>query len=126
MQKIGTVTELKRAKSKLPSEIYKETLRIVVMLDENFGSERDVENDDGGYVAIVETIEDLNNFAKQCVELDSPTLEYVEPLGSDYINAFYLYNEYTFGITLLMPIAIAPVTLIKELDNSQPSVFPNI
>lgn len=126
MRIIGTAVELEQAKARLPDEVYHETLRIVTMLDDQFDAGRDVENDDGGYVAIVETIEDLNNFAKQCVELDSPTLEYVEPLGSDYINAFYLYNEYAFGITLLMPISIAPATLIKELDNSQPSVFPNI
>ena len=126
MHIIGTAVELEQAKARLPDEIYAETLRIVTMLDDQFGSERDVENDDGGYVAIVETLDDLNDFSKQCVELDSPALEYVEPVGVDYISAFYLYNEYAFGITLLMPITIAPATLIRELDNSQPSVFPNI
>lgn len=126
MYKIGTVAELEQAKARLPDEIYAETLRIVTMLDENFGSERDVENDDGGFVFVAENLKDLYYFIQNYTDLDGPMLEYVEPVGLDYINAFYLYNEYVFGITLLMPITIAPATLIKELERDQPSVFTNV
>ena len=89
------------------------------MLDENFGEDRDVDYDDGGYVCIVENKEDLDYFAQNCVELDSPTLEYVShiPTGKEpYLNVFFLVNEYEVGITLFVPMSIASERFLKEAE----------
>ena len=119
MLKAGTVAELVslELKEKIPAEVSQEALKIVTMLDENFGEDRDVDFDDGGYVFIVESKEDLDYFAQNCVELESPTLEYVEFISSDkepYLNVFFLVNEYEAGITLFVPMSIAPERFIKE------------
>jgi hypothetical protein len=124
MYKAGTVAEFEELdiKGKIPAEVYQEALRIVSMLDEIFGPDREVEFDDGGFVFIAEDEEDLDYFAKNCVKLESPPLEYVEEILCDeeiYLNAFFLYSEYEYGMTLFLPISIAPEVLLKEYDASK-------
>jgi hypothetical protein len=125
MYKVGTVAELKKLElqGKIPEEVYQEVLRIVTMLDEIFGEDRDIDFDDGGYVFIAESREDLEYFNRNCVELDSETLEYVELVSSatePYLNAFFLYNEYEQGATLFVPVAIASERLRKQfLDETK-------
>ena len=119
MYKAGTVAELEslELEGKIPEEVYQEAHRIVTMLDENFGEDRDIDFDDGGYVFIAESKEDMDYFAQNCVELESSTLEYVELVLSEkepYLNAFFLVNEYEFGITLFVPMSIAPEKFLKE------------
>ena len=118
MYKAGTVGELSAIQDKIPEEVYSAALSVVTMLDETFGEDRDVDNDDGGVVFIVENEGDLHGFSKQYVELDSALLEYVELVkaqGEPYLNAFFLYNEYEYGITLLIPVSIAPETLLRNV-----------
>ena len=119
MIQAGTVAELVSLdlKGKVPEEVCQEALKIITMLDENFGEDRDVDFDDGGYVVIAESKEDLDYFAQNCVELESPTLEYVELVPSEkepYLNAFFLVNEYEAGITLFVPMSVAPERFLKE------------
>jgi hypothetical protein len=123
MFKVGTVTELEalELEEKIPEEVYREILRVVSYLDEVFGPERDIDQDDGGFVVIAQTKEDLNYFAEKYVELESPTLEYVESILSEkepYLNAFFLVNEYESGVTLFLPMSIAPERFLKEADLS--------
>jgi hypothetical protein len=93
--KFGTVAELEslELKGKIPEEVYQEALRVVSYLDDTFGAGRDVNFDDGGFVVIVENKDDLYSFAQNYVELESPTLEYVESVPTEkepYLNAFFL------------------------------------
>jgi hypothetical protein len=121
MFKIGTVAELMAfdLEEKIPKEVYREAFNIVTMLDELFEASRDVEFDDGGFVIIAESKEDLNWFAQNCVELESPSLEYVEIVHSDkepYLNVFFLVNEYEQGVTLFVPVSIAPERFLREAE----------
>lgn len=123
MYKAGTVKELESLdlEGKIPEEICREALKVVTMLDENFGEDRDVDYDDGGYVVIAKSKEDLDYFDQNCVELESPTLEYVELIPSEkeaHLNVFFLVNEYEAGITLFVPMSIAPERFIKEAKSS--------
>ena len=106
MYKFGTVKELNAVNMPVPEKVYKEVLSIATMLDERFGAERDVENDEGGFIFIAFNNSDLTYFKKNYVELNSELLEYVLPVD-DYFNAFYLYG-YDFGISLFLPASIAP------------------
>ena len=56
MYKLGTVKELKAINMAVPEKVYQEALSIATMLDERFGAERDVEDDEGGFIFIA-----LNN-----------------------------------------------------------------
>jgi hypothetical protein len=89
------------------------------MLDDIFGKDRDIDFDDGGVVFIAKDKEDLTYFSQNCVELESPTLEYVELISSEkepYLNAFFLVNEYEYGMTLLVPMSIAPERFLREIS----------
>ena len=59
MLKAGTVAELEslNLEGKIPEEVCQEASKIVAMLEENFGEDRDVDFDDGGYVCIAESKE---------------------------------------------------------------------
>jgi hypothetical protein len=122
LHKAGTVAELEglELRGRIPEEVYLEMLRIVTMLDERFGEERDIDCDDGGYVFVAENQNDLEYFDANCVEpeIQIHSLEYVlliETEKEPYLNAFILYNEYEFGVTLLLPMSIAPGFFLKEL-----------
>lgn len=126
MLKVGTAREVESSafKHKVPKEVCQEALRIVTMLDDNFGDDRDIDEDDGGIVLVIENETDLADFCqKYDVELDSPLREYIELVQADkepYLNVFFLYNEYEFGITLLIPMSIVPKPLLEEfLHESQ-------
>jgi hypothetical protein len=119
MFKAGTVKELEALglEEKLPEEIYQEVLRVVTYLDDTFGAERDVEFDDGGYVCVAQNQEDIDYFDKNCVELESRALESVDIVRSKkevYLNVFFLVNEYESGVSLFVPILIAPDRFFKE------------
>jgi hypothetical protein len=121
LYKAGTATELEELNlgDRIPEEVNREALRIVTMLDEIFGSDRDVNFDDGGLVFIAESKEDLVYFDQNCVALESPSLEYVElvPSGREpYLNAFFLVNEYEYGMTLLLPMSLAPERFLREIS----------
>ena len=106
MYKFGTVKELNAVNIAVPEKIYQEVLSIATMLDELFGAERDVEDDEGGFIFIALDSADLSYFKKNYVELNSELLEYVLAVD-DYFNAFYLYG-YDYGISLFLPKSIAP------------------
>ena len=106
MYKFGTVKELNSINMIVPEKVYKEVLSIATMLDERFGAERDVEDDEGGFIFVAFNNSDLIYFKKNYVELNSELLEYVLPIDN-YLNAFYLYG-YDFVISLFLPASIAP------------------
>lgn len=106
MYKFGTVKELNAVNMSVPEKVYQEALNIATMLDEQFGAERDVEFDEGGFIFIALDNADIAYFKKNYVELNSELLEYVLPVD-DYFNAFYLYG-YDYGISLFLPVSIAP------------------
>ena len=120
MLKVGTVQEVEclAFKDKVLKEVYQEAFRIVTMLDEHFGGDRDIDQEDGGFVLVIENEGDLTDFCKEYnLELDSPLREYVELVKTEkepYLNVFFLYNEYEFGITLLIPIPIVPRSLLED------------
>jgi hypothetical protein len=124
MYKAGTVAELEELDitESIPEEVYQEAFNIVTMLDQMFGDDRDIDMDDGGFVFIAEDQEDLEYFHQNCVNLESETLEYVELVPSQkgpYLNAFFLYNEYEQGMTLFVPMSIAPESLLQRLSDNE-------
>ena len=126
MYHVGTVAELSAIEPHIVKEVYREALRIVSMLDEQFGEERNVENDDGGIVFIVLNEEDLTYFGQHYPDLDRDLFEYVELVESEkepYLNVFYLYNEYAYGISLFLPISIAPSVFRKAVLQGLEKVY---
>ena len=93
MYQLGTVAEYKSLHLPIPEEVKRKVSEIAVMLDEQFGANRDVKYDDGGFIFIALDDKDLSYFSEKYTELDSETLEYVvavEAKNGNYLNAFYL------------------------------------
>jgi hypothetical protein len=120
LYKAGTVQEIAQIKKSalvLPEEVYGEVLRIVTILDEVYGADRDVDNGDGGFVLIAENVQDLSLISQRYMKLDNATYEAVELVkcsNQPYLNVLYLSNN-EFGINIFMPVSIAPRLLLEEL-----------
>ena len=118
MFKAGTVKELSQYEGKIDRDVYLVALRIVSKLNEVYGADRDVDNGDGGFVLIVENIQDISNINQRYVELDSNRHEAVDVVKCEkrpYINALFLCNN-EFGINVIMPMDIAPAALLNNLS----------
>jgi hypothetical protein len=115
--KAGTVKELAQFENMLPRDVYNAALRIVSMLDREYGAERDVDNGDGGFVLVVENVQDLSLISQRYMKLDDNQHEAVDVIKSKngtYLNVFFLCNN-EFGINIFIPMDIAPQALLRGL-----------
>jgi len=118
--KAGTVKEMQQLQGQVPAEIYPAALRIVTILDDTYGADRDVDNNDGGFVLIAENIQDITDIDQRYVSLNGNRHEIVDVVKCEnktYINAFFLCNN-EFGINIFMPMNIAPHALLGELPQN--------
>ena len=118
MIKAGTVKELAPYEKEIDRDVYSLALRIVTMLDDVYGAERDVDNGDGGFVLIVENVQDMSDIGQRYVKLNDNRHEAVGVVKCEsrtYINALFLCSN-EFGINVLMPLDIAPVVLLRNLS----------
>lgn len=113
--KLGTLSDLHRissADSKV-KEVIAETLKT---LDDNYGKDRDVDNDYGGYVLYAEPgtrdTEVLSWF-----DYEEYVPEYVEYVGSDpeYCCSLYLTST-EYGVVVLTALADTPEEITDELQ----------
>jgi len=117
LYKIGTVKEIEAIKGKIQNELYQAVLAIVTILDDQYGPERDVDREDGGFALVAENIQDLTALSTWHIRLDKNMydgLNIVRCESEDYINALYLtHNEY--GVNVFLPAVIAPKAMLAEL-----------
>ena len=121
MYKAGTVKELEQFMGKMDVCLYREALRIVTILDFEYGAGRDVDNADGGFVLLAETVKDVALIQEKYKNLDSNHCEAVDVFNGSseqYLNVFFLSNN-EFGINILMPLDIAPLELLRDLPEKQ-------
>lgn len=116
--KIGHVREVELLE-KMPLEVQETVLGILEILDSEYGGDRDIAHDNGGYVLILEAKEDLKE-VKEKVNIDcyDAIAEYVDKVvcsdGQEYINALILCNS-DYGISLIMPMEIATKNLVNQM-----------
>jgi hypothetical protein len=115
--KVGTVKELSQFDGRIDRDVYAAVLRIVSILDEMYGAERDVDNNDGGFAVVAENVQDMSLIGQRYVKLDDNRHEAVDVVKCKkgmYINALFLCNN-EFGINVFMPLDIAPQVLLKDV-----------
>jgi hypothetical protein len=98
-------------------DLYLAALRIVKILDEVYGTDRDVDKSDGGFVLVAENVQDVEAIKRRYENLDSNSHEAVDVVKGDsgvLVNAFFLHNN-EFGVNVLLPIEIAPEALLRDL-----------
>jgi len=118
LYKFGTAKEIETIKDKIPDALYKTALDIVTALDENYGADRDVDEEDGGFVVILQNVQDIEEATTEGIQLDEDIYEYVNLVkceDGDYINVLYLANN-EFGINVFLPKDTASNSLLEDLD----------
>jgi len=114
--KAGSVKELSQYEGKIDRDVYRVALRIVSMLDEVYGADRD-DNADGGFVLIADNVQDVLLIGQRYVELDGnrhQAVDVVKCQNRPYINALFLCNN-EFGINVFLSVDIAPTVLLENL-----------
>ena len=105
--KLGTVEDMKILPPLEPS--LRDYIKyLLLVLDTEYGTDRDIDNSDGGYIVFV-TEGTSKNEIKKVFDYTKHTVEYVE-VGEAYSTAVYmLNNEYT--VMLIMPTEELPEDL---------------
>lgn len=114
LYKIGTVNELETVRGKLPRGTYPTVHQIVAVLDKEYGADRNIDKEDGGFVLVAETVADLEQALTAYPVLGALKPEQVNICNGGYINALFLCNN-EFGINLLMPRSLAPKKITDEI-----------
>ena len=115
LHKIGTLKELDATELTLPECVMTELTRDIAILDCEYGEDRDW-RESGGYSVVVETAEDLHEFAK-IVDVERRPCEWATRLGRDsgWLSALFLFGD-DYAIMAFMPVAIAPKAILKDLE----------
>lgn len=99
---VGTQKEALKLKGLLPEEVFVEVMGTAKIIDETYGSDRDVFENDGGYVCIVENDNDVTELnSKYEIDLYTTDPEYCTKLSSEWLNVLILCNN-EFAITVLL------------------------
>ena len=114
--KLGNVADM----SKLPSmddRLRSAILKNLEILDGNYGANRDVDKDDGGYVLFCEpgtTESEIQSYHDYIQYLP----EFVHPVISNppYIETLYLISN-DFGIVLFTRYSDTPDDILEEMDD---------
>ena len=109
--KLGTVEDMKILPPLEPS--LRDYIKyLLLVLDTEYGTDRDIDNNDGGYVVFV-TENTSDDEITEVFDFKNHSVEYVE-IGETYSTAIYLLNnEYT--VMLIMPTNELPDEL-KEFE----------
>ena len=113
LYRIGTKKEMATIQSKVPERVLTEVLRDVVILDAEYGVDRDYLSW-GGYSLIAETAGDVNQ-AIESIGLSNPC-EWVTRVGhTEWISVLYLLND-DYAIVLFAPESAMPTSILNELE----------
>ncbi len=111
--KFGTRNALQLHKEEMPSEVFEHLRYSINLLDENYGANRDIDHDDGGFVLLFTQAEDLAQIRSTTnIDFTYHTPEWVDRINTvteNYAAALFLISN-DFGIILA-----APVQLLSQL-----------
>lgn len=106
---VGTVQEAEKIEEVLSPAIADRVFQLAKILDENYGKDRNIFADDGGYACIVEDENDIKELKLSYgVDIGMLTEEYSTPIADNYIEVLFLFNN-EFGMTLIAPTNLEPI-----------------
>ena len=117
MIKLYKKEQLEEVKQKYSKEMIQEAEEIIILLDKNYGMNREVDKDLGGYILIAESEEDVAdikaNIIKGLIE------EYTDLIKSDdgidyYSSLFLLYDDYS--VVVFSTKELHEILIEKELQ----------
>lgn len=103
----------------LPIEVQEVIKGILEILDSEYGADRDKHADNGGYVVVVESIEDFKELQEKVnIDVNDVIVEYIDKIlctdGKIYTNSLVLCNN-DYSISLIIPFEIMPENLLKQM-----------
>ncbi|MDU6038634.1 MAG: hypothetical protein ACLSXT_11635 [Clostridium butyricum] len=118
MIEITYLREMKKVQT-LPIEVQEVIKGILEILDSEYGADRDKYADNGGYVVIVESIEDFKGIQKKTnIDINDVIVEYVDKIicsdGKVYTNSLVLCNN-DYSISLIIPFEIIPKNVLNQM-----------
>ena len=116
MIKLYKQEQLEDVKQKYSKEMIQEAEEIITLLDENYGINRDVDKELGGYILIAESEEDVvdikANIIKGLIE------EYTDLIkgddGIDYYSSLFLLSD-DYSIVVFSTKELHKILIEKEL-----------
>jgi len=89
---------------KLPQEVVEVIKDIAVVLDNEYGEDRDVDSGDGGYVLVIESKDEFEKSKDIYIDMEDIIVEYAYLIkvtdGQDYTNSLIILNN-DFAISLI-------------------------
>ena len=118
MIEITYLREMEKAQA-LPAEVQEVIKGILEILDSEYGADRDKYSDNGGYVVVIEDIEDFKQIQEKTnIDVNDVIVEYVDKIvcddGKAYTNSLVLCNS-DYSISLIMPFEIMPENLLQQM-----------
>ena len=116
LYRIGTEKEItEEIIRRLPEEVTRELLRSTIILDYEYGAERDYLRS-GGYSLIAENAADVEEMGGVIDFIEHPCEWAV--LISGYVSALYLLND-DYSVVVFIPEAIVPDVLMEDVEEVQ-------
>lgn len=118
MQKLAHTTDIHTIQSKYPKEVINDILEMLTVLDNEYGASRNVEEDFGGYLLIIDSEEEFLDLYPININIDTVIAEFVDiikiPEKEDWIIALIQMSDDYF-ITLVFPRTIAPENIVHQI-----------
>lgn len=115
MIKLYKKEQLETLKTKYSKEILKEAEKIIMLLDENYSESREIE-DMGGYIALLESKEDVAEIKTNSIKGLLP--EYTDIIksddGIDYYSSLFLLSD-DYSIVVFSTKELHEILIEKEL-----------
>ena len=117
MIKLYKKEQLEELKQKYSKEVLKEAEEIMVLLDDNYRANRDVDKDLGGYIALLESKEDVAEIKANSIK--GLLTEYTDIIksddeGIDYYSSLFLLSD-DYSIVVFSTKELHEILIEKEL-----------
>lgn len=114
LYKVGTYNDIKSLPSNIPDSVVSCIAFNVSILDKEYGMQRNIDQDDGGYCLFAETAYDVH-LMYAAVDFDTHPCEWIDllPDGKYCSSLFLLSND--FAIVCIIPVSLLPPPLKEEL-----------
>ena len=116
MIKLYKKEQLEELKEKYSKEMLKVAEEIITLLDDNYGANRDVDKDLGGYIALLESKEDVAEIKANSIKGLLP--EYTDIIkgndGIDYYESLFLLSD-DYSIVVFSTKELNEILIEKDL-----------
>ena len=116
MIRIGKSNEITKVKY-LPVEVVEQVQETLTVLDDAYGIERDMITDLGGYVAIIESTEDIQILKELRVDIYTEYAEWMDKIqcknGELWIKALYMLSS-DYAVVVVGKVGIIDMNKINE------------